>query len=188
MTSLDDDGSTGSHRWAITQANATAGADIIKFSGSVLGTSTLTSNLPSVPEALTINGPRQDDLIIVSEEGFGFLPDSDVDVWMFSSLRLLTTVSADALGRVNDDVVLPATIEEESHRFVLDGQNASGDDAVVGLGLIVGYETDGLSTTGKSLIALPIALAILAGLLILTALRRRRRPDDNTTSSPLATS
>lgn len=115
---------------------------------------------------------------IVSIDGSGFLPESSVEVWMFSSPRLLSTVTADSAGRVTENVTLPGVLAEGDHRFVLNGQSSSGDDALVGLGLIVGYEGGGLSTIGKLMIALPIALAVVLGLLIPTAVRRRRKDQD----------
>jgi hypothetical protein len=110
----------------------------------------------------------------VAVDGFGFKPNSDVEVWMFSTPRLLATIETDSSGRIADNIVLPGVLAVGDHRFVLNGQAQSGDDATVGLGLIVGYEGEGLSTTGKLLIALPIALAVLAGLIIPTAIRRRK--------------
>ena len=64
VTSLSDDGSAGTLRWAITQANTTAGADTIGVDNSLNGTITLTSNLPAITEALTINGSGQSNLTI----------------------------------------------------------------------------------------------------------------------------
>jgi len=116
-----------------------------------------------------------DDTIAV--DGSGFQPESDIEVWMFSTPRLLATATSDSSGRITENIVLPAVLEEGNHRFVLNGQSASGDEALVGLGLIVGSEDAGLSTAGKFLIALPIALAILAGLIIPTAIRRRRQEE-----------
>jgi hypothetical protein len=68
-------------------------------------------------------------------------------------------------------------LEEGNHRFVVDGTSATGADALVTLGVIVGYESSGLSTTGKLLIALPIGLAIIVGLVIPTTLRRRKKTE-----------
>lgn len=118
-----------------------------------------------------------DDIIAI--DGSGFLPESEIEVWMFSTPRMLVKITSDSSGRVADNVTLPSVLEEGDHRFVLNGQAANGDDALVGLGLIVGYEGGGLSTTGKFLIALPIALAILIGLIIPTAIRRRRDEEDD---------
>jgi CSLREA domain-containing protein len=55
VTSTNDDGSPGSLRWAISQANIGAG-NTINFSG-VSGTITLTSDLPIVNQPMTITGP-----------------------------------------------------------------------------------------------------------------------------------
>jgi hypothetical protein len=66
-------------------------------------------------------------------------------------------------------------LQEGNHRFVVDGNSANGSDALVALGIIVGYESSGLSTTGKLLIALPIGLAIIMGLVIPTTVRRRKK-------------
>lgn len=113
----------------------------------------------------------------VSIEGSGFAPNQDVEVWMFSTPQLLATVKADSNGKVVENIKLSTMLQEGNHRFVVDGKSASGSDALVALGVIVGYESAGLSTTGKLLIALPIALAVLAGLIIPTTVRRRRRGD-----------
>src|SRR5262245_25784763 len=52
VTSLSDDGSAGTLRWAITQANANAGADAIDF--QVSGTITLNgTQLPGFTDAAT---------------------------------------------------------------------------------------------------------------------------------------
>ena len=64
VTSLSDDGSSGTLRWAITQANAAAGDDTIDFDPSVSGTITLTSSLPGITDTVTITGPGQDNLTI----------------------------------------------------------------------------------------------------------------------------
>jgi hypothetical protein len=64
VTSLADDGTTGTLRWAITQANSLAGADTIGFDSSLNGTITLTSNLPAITDSVTINGPGQSRLSI----------------------------------------------------------------------------------------------------------------------------
>jgi len=141
---------------------------------------------------VTFNGISQDGTILpldnegnlrvtggdsVSVEGTGFAPNQDVEVWMFSTPQLLATVKADSNGKVVENIKLSTMLQEGNHRFVVDGKSASGSDALVALGVIVGYESSGLSTTGKLLIALPIALAVFAGLIIPTTLRHRRREE-----------
>ncbi len=141
---------------------------------------------------VTFNGISQDGTILpldndgnlrvtggdsVSVEGTGFAPNQDVEVWMFSTPQLLATVKADSNGKVVENIKLSTMLQEGNHRFVVDGKSASGTDALVTLGVIVGYESSGLSTTGKLLIALPIALAVFAGLIIPTTVRRRRKEE-----------
>lgn len=64
VTSLSDDGTAGTLRWAITQANATAGDDTIVFDNSLSGTIALTSNLPAVTDTVTISGNSQINTVI----------------------------------------------------------------------------------------------------------------------------
>lgn len=54
----------GSLRQAIIDANANPGADAIVFASGVTGTITLTSDFPSITDALTITGPGKDVLTI----------------------------------------------------------------------------------------------------------------------------
>ena len=111
----------------------------------------------------------------VSVEGTGFAANQDVEVWMFSTPQLLATIKADSSGKVVENIKLSTMLQEGSHRFVVNGKSAAGTEALVTLGVIVGYESAGLSTTGKLLISLPIALAIIVGLVIPTTLRRRKK-------------
>ena len=140
--------------------------------------------------SMTFSGIAQDGTIIplgsdgnlritggdsVSVEGTGFAANQDVEVWMFSTPQLLATAKADSNGKVVKNIKLSTALQEGDHRFVVDGKSANGRDALVVLGVIVGYESSGLSTTGKLLIALPIGLAIIVGLVIPTTLRRRKK-------------
>jgi hypothetical protein len=140
--------------------------------------------------SVTFNGIAQDGTILpldsdgnlritggdsVSVEGTGFAANQDVEVWMFSTPQLLATVKADSNGKVVENIKLSTMLQEGNHRFVIDGKSTNGSDALVALGVIVGYESSGLSTTGKLLIALPIGLAIIVGLVIPTTVRRRKK-------------
>ena len=57
-------GSSGTLRWAIQQANATPGHDVITFDPSVTGTIDLTAPLPDITEELDILGPGASNLTI----------------------------------------------------------------------------------------------------------------------------
>src|SRR5262245_30978657 len=65
VTSLLDDGSAGTLRAAINQANANPGADTIDFAPGLTGTLRLTlGQLPSITDALTMSGPGAAKLTI----------------------------------------------------------------------------------------------------------------------------
>jgi hypothetical protein len=70
VTSLADDGGTGTLREAITAANSTSGDDVITFASSLSGTITLTSALPTISDNLTITGPGESDLTIDGDAQF----------------------------------------------------------------------------------------------------------------------
>lgn len=64
VTSLSDDGSAGTLRWAINTANLDSNINEIIFSPDLSGTLTLTSNFPSITSNLTIIGPGVSNLIV----------------------------------------------------------------------------------------------------------------------------
>lgn len=64
VTSLADDGSSGTLRWAINQANATSGGIYDSITFDVNGVITLTSALPQITQGLTITGNGRTDTII----------------------------------------------------------------------------------------------------------------------------
>ena len=64
VTSLDDTTSSGTLRWAITQANATLGGIYDSITFDINGTITLTSALPQITQNLTITGNGRTQTII----------------------------------------------------------------------------------------------------------------------------
>lgn len=106
----------------------------------------------------------------------GFNANSQVEVWMYSTPQKLGEVNVDAMGSAKDRYAIPKQIDVGMHRVVLRGENAQGKKIEVAFGMYVGAKSQ-TSTAAKVLIAIPIALAILAGLLLPTALRRRRKED-----------
>jgi hypothetical protein len=64
VTSLDDTTSSGTLRWAITQANANSGGIYDSITFDVNGTITLTSALPQVTQNLTVTGNGRTQTII----------------------------------------------------------------------------------------------------------------------------
>lgn len=64
VTSLDDTTSSGTLRWAITQANATSGGIYDAITFTVDGVITLTSALPQISESLTVTGNGRTQTVI----------------------------------------------------------------------------------------------------------------------------
>lgn len=64
VTSLADNTNAGTLRWAIGQANATAGGIYDAITFNVNGTILLTAHLPTITQAVTITGPGQNNLTI----------------------------------------------------------------------------------------------------------------------------
>ena len=66
VTSLDDTTSAGTLRWAITQANAQNGGiyDDITFADGLVGTITLTSDLPAITQGVSITGNGMTNTIV----------------------------------------------------------------------------------------------------------------------------
>jgi hypothetical protein len=109
----------------------------------------------------------------IQVEASGFAPNSDVEVWLFSTPTLLGTVTVNSEGAASAKFALPAGAENGNHRVALNGKNVAGEDASFAVGIVIGSASGGVSTAGKVLIAIPIALAVLFAL-VLPARRRRK--------------
>jgi hypothetical protein len=104
----------------------------------------------------------------------GFKPGSDVDVWLFSTPKHLGTSVVGANGEVSGSFTIPADVESGSHRIAVTAKLPNGKSATFTLGIAVG-DIARSSTLTRILIAIPIALAVLAGFLLPNQMRRRRR-------------
>ena len=109
----------------------------------------------------------------IQVEASGFAPNSDVEVWLFSTPTLLGTVTVNAQGTATATFPLPRGAESGNHRVALNGKNSAGDDASFAVGIVIGSSSGGVSTAGKVLISIPIAAAVLFALVI--PARRRRK-------------
>jgi hypothetical protein len=138
---------------------------------------TTVSGLTSDGQRVALNSEgnlivNKGDKLVV--DAAGFAPDSEVEVWMYSTPTQLGVVTADAGGKVSGTFALSDGLEVGDHRVVLSGENLGGAEALVGLGLTYGAVESGSSIT-RVLIAIPIALAILFGLFLPAVTRRRRQ-------------
>lgn len=106
-------------------------------------------------------------------EGLGFLPGSIVDIWLFSEPRYLGSLTVAADGTFMGDVDL-LNIAVGEHTLQVNGISRSGAQRSANLGVIVNPTTVELPATGAGTHdALPIALLVLTGGLVVLASRRR---------------
>jgi hypothetical protein len=103
----------------------------------------------------------------------GFKPDSEVEVWLFSTPVRLGSAAVGADGSMSKTFILPAGVKSGNHRVAVLAKLPNGKTATFTLGIVVG-EISTTSTLTRVLIAIPIALAIGFGLVLPTRLRRRR--------------
>jgi len=103
----------------------------------------------------------------------GFKPGTKMEAWLFSTPVLLGTSKVGADGAVTGSFTIPKNAPEGAHRVVIVAQTIDGKPATLAVGINVG-EWDSGPGVAVWLIVLPIALAVVGGLL-LPAQRRRRR-------------
>jgi hypothetical protein len=103
----------------------------------------------------------------------GFKPDSEVEVWLFSTPLRLGSASVGSDGSMSKTFILPAGVKSGNHRVAVLAKLPNGKTATFTLGIVVG-EFSTTSTLTRVLIAIPIALAIGFGLILPNRLRRRR--------------
>ena len=103
----------------------------------------------------------------------GFKPDSEVEVWLFSTPVRLGSAPVGPDGSMSKTFILPAGVKSGNHRVAVLAKLPNGKTATFTLGIVLG-EISTTSTVTRVLIAIPIALAIGFGLILPTRLRRRR--------------
>ena len=103
----------------------------------------------------------------------GFKPDSEVEVWLFSTPVRLGSAPVSSDGSMSKTFILPAGVKSGNHRVAVLAKLPNGKTATFTLGIVLG-EISTTSTVTRVLIAIPIALAIGFGLILPTRLRRRR--------------
>jgi len=136
---------------------------------------------------------RAGQQVVVS--GYDFLPGSTVNVYVYSTPRLLGSVTVDAQGAFSTTVTLPADLADGTHHLVASGVDGNGNPKYLVVevsvtGGVAGVEpaaASGASTgmgTGGSTLAYtgfePLPWLTLGGVLLVTgsalvvAGRRRR--------------
>ena len=104
----------------------------------------------------------------------GFTPDDVVSIWMFSTATKLGESTVGSGGNATGRFSLPSKVENGAHRLVVSVGSSPESASVFTLGVIVSGESKRATLT-RVLIVVPIALAIVIGLLVPGQMRRRLR-------------
>ena len=70
-------------------------------------------------------------------EGTGFAPNSDIQVYVFSTPQLMGTVRTDATGAFTGTVSVPKNLELGHHTLQVDGLSATGTSRSLSLGVVL---------------------------------------------------
>ena len=104
----------------------------------------------------------------------GFKPASKVEVWLFSTPRRLGSAIVGKDGQMSGSFAIPAEVESGPHRIAIKGKLPNGKSATFTLGVAMG-DVPKTSTMTRMLIAIPIALSVVIGLIVPNQIRRRRK-------------
>lgn len=109
-------------------------------------------------------------------ETLGFGAKSVVEEWLFSTPIKLASLSVDAAGVLKSTVQVPSDLEMGDHRIVLKGFGIDGKPLTLAIGVVSTAEVPA-SNVRVILIAVPLTLALLGGLILpaISWQRRRRR-------------
>lgn len=114
----------------------------------------------------------------VTVRGQGFLPDSDVQVWLHSEPVLLGTVRTDATGVFGATFPLPAEAAPGAHQIVLAGIDLNGLEITRSLDLTILPQRLAFTGNGSKLAerATLAVTSVLVGMALVTIAGARRRP------------
>lgn len=108
---------------------------------------------------------------IIEIDTSGFLPNTDLQVWLNSTPTLLGSFEVDTEGHLNSRVNVPASIATGKHRLSLVGSSSKGV-AVLTTGILAGaVESNGFNL----FLLVPLVLAIFIAITVPTTLRLRRK-------------
>jgi hypothetical protein len=85
--------------------------------------------------------------------GAGFAPESEVQVWMYSTPQLLGTFNASATGSLVGSVAMPPGTALGSHTMVLAGQDSTGRPLFLTVGITIGQAAGTPTSTTSTTVA-----------------------------------
>lgn len=114
----------------------------------------------------------------VSVSGQGFLPGSEVDVWLFSDPVFLGTVTVGADGSFSGTLPLPAGVPVGNHTLQANGLTADRETMTAQMGLRVAAEVPArLASTGADVPVAAVPALLIIGLAMVLVARRNRRQE-----------
>jgi hypothetical protein len=148
-----------------------------KIVATVAGVTAVISGVNSEGEVIALDSDgilrfNQGDKIFI--EASGYRPGEKLSAWMYSTPISLGESEVDETGNALMDFAFPSALESGDHRLVLDGSNSELSPVVLGIGISVG-SVDQSPSVSRVLIAVPVILAIFAGILIPAVSRRKKR-------------
>ena len=192
--------------------DVTVGADggvVLDFGGSTMTVTALVDDKPAP------TGP--DGLVIVNRGGevfvevTGFAPGSDLETWIFSTARHISTSTVSGEGMASQSSRIPSDLDLGAHTLAVTGTDAAGELITMTLGLLViddetsitdtvgdaqglrsadidtvvpPVETGGTDGSGWVVTLLWLLLLVPAAMLfIIILVRRRRRRDEESTTA-----
>ena len=105
----------------------------------------------------------------------GFKPGSLMEVWLFSTPKLLGTTKVGLDGTVTGSFPIPKDSLMGNHRLVIVSQTIEGKSALLTVGLTLGEWESGFRFP-VWLIVLPISFAVLTAIALPATRRKRQRP------------
>lgn len=114
----------------------------------------------------------------VSVSGQGFLPGSEVDVWLFSDPVFLGTVTVGADGSFSGKLPLPAGVPVGNHTLQANGLTADRETMTAQMGLRVAAEVPArLASTGADVPVAAVPALLIIGLAMVLVARRNRHQE-----------
>lgn len=163
--------STTSSTSLTTSSTAASSTSSTAASGS---STTVSTTAPATTGAAVVSTPIAVPGGVVTVSGDGFLPNSPVQVVVFSSPQLLAIVNADGAGHIVAQVTLPSNLAAGAHTLQLQGANPDGTGRVLSVPITI-TSNNALGVTGAPVsTATALGIICIAFGLVLVYLSRRR--------------
>jgi Right handed beta helix region len=138
VSGLDDAGG-GTLRQAIINANGNSGPDTISFDSGLSGTITLASDLPTITQALAINGPGADKITVSGNDAHRIFDLNPTPAGDPVSISGLTLTGGRSASSVTAAIRGGAILNETAHLTISDSTISGNNGPGSGGGIYSGY-------------------------------------------------